>query len=115
MRLRKRAFGNTVMLCCGRFLYELIESDDDKVRKKVQETINNHCFELIRKRGPKKISDFKKMLTETVLQIVTSDDPIMSMRKELISEIHLDTINRSFFLEKYRNQRQELYDIFDKY
>jgi hypothetical protein len=114
-KLRKRAFGNKVLFECHRLIYVLIESDDDEYRKKVQEQIGNHCFDVIAKKGPEEILDFRKILLKDVLQIVTSDNPLIAMRKQLIQEIHLDTINRLFFTERYYNRRQELYDILDKY
>ncbi len=114
MKFRKRAFANTVLLHCNRLLYELLESDSNNAREKLQETIGNHCFDIIRKKGSQEISDFRKDMIEKVLEIVQSDNPIISMRKELIHIIHTDTLNRTFLLEKFQDRRQELYENFDK-
>jgi len=80
----------------------------------LQETIKNHCFDIIRKKGSQEMMDFRKELIETVLKIVQSDNPIISMRKEIIHTIHSDTLNRTFFLEKFKDRRQELYDAFNE-
>ena len=114
MKFRKRGFANTVLLQCNRLIYELLESDSRNARKKLQETIGNHCFDVIRKRGSQEINDFRKEMIETVLEIVQSDNPIVSMRRELIDIIHVAVLNRTFLLEKFQDRRQELYEAFDK-
>ena len=114
-RLRKRSFANSVLLLCNRLLYELLESDSDSdTRQKIQEMIGNHCFDIIRKKGSQEINDFRKDMIEKVLEIVQSDNPIISMRKELIGIIHVAVLNRTFLLEKFQDRRQELYEAFDK-
>jgi hypothetical protein len=116
IKLRKRAFANTVLLQCNRLLYDLLESDSDNDgRHKIQEIIGNHCFDIIRKKGSQEINDFRKEMIETVLRIVQSDNPIISMRKELINTIHSDTLNRTFFSEKFFDRKQELYEALNKY
>lgn len=115
MKFRKRVFANTVLLHCHRLLYELLESDDDKARQEIQETIKNRCFDIIRKKGSQEMMDFRKEMIKTVLGIVQSDNPIVNMRKELIHVIHTDTLNRTFFMEKFADRREELYEALNKY
>ena len=119
MKFRKRAFANTVLLHCNCLIYELVESDSgDDVRKKAHKTTISHCFDVIRnrdKKGTQEIDFFRKKMIEMVLGIVQSDNPIISMRKELINLIHTDTLNRTFFLEKFADHRKELYESFNKY
>lgn len=54
-------------------------------------------------------------MIEKVLEIVQSNNPIISMRKELIKTIHSDTLNRTFFSEKFFDRRQELYEALNNY
>jgi hypothetical protein len=115
IKLRKRAFANTVLIQCSRLLSDLLESDsDNNSRQEVQEIIGNHCFDIIRKKGSQEINDFRKEMIEKVLGIVQSDNPIISMRKELIHIIHSATLNRTFFTEKFADHRKELYEAFNK-
>ncbi len=117
MKLRKRGFANTVLLHCNRLIYELLEDDSSTAHKELQETIGNHCFDVIRKRGkrdPQEINDFRKEMIEMVLGIVQSDNPIISMRKELIGLIHTSTLNHTFFMERFADRRKELYAAFNK-
>ena len=114
IKLQKRSFANTVLLHCNSLLYELLESEDDKARQTLRETTNNCFFDIIRKKGSQEMVDFRKEVVEKVLKIVQSDDPIISMRKEIIRTIHSDTLNRTFFLEKFKDRRQELYDAFNE-
>lgn len=116
IRLRKRSFGNTVLLQCNRLLSDLLENDNDNDgRKQAQEYIGNHCFDIIRKKGSKEIYDFRKKMIENVLGIVQSDNPIISMRKKLIKQIHSSVHNQTFFFEKFYDRRQELYDDFNRF
>ena len=119
MKLRKRGFANTVLLQCNCLIYELMESDSgDDVRTKAHETTIIHCFDAMRnrdKKGTQDIDFFRKEMIEMVLGIVQSDNPIISMRKELIDLIHISTLNRTFFMEKYFDHRKELYESFNKY
>jgi hypothetical protein len=111
IRLRKRAFGSSVVLHCNRLLYDFLESDNyNDGRKEIQEIVGNHCFDIIRKKGSQAIADFRKEMIETVLGIVQSDNPITNMRKELIRTIHSDILNKTFFSEKFYDRRQELYE-----
>lgn len=116
IRIRKRTFANNVLLQCNNFLSEFLESDNNnEARKEIQETIGNHCFDIIRKKGSQEINDFRKHMIEKILGIVQSDDPIVSMRKELIHTIHSDILNHTFFIEKFANRRKELYESLNKY
>jgi hypothetical protein len=115
-RLRKRSFANNVLLHCNSLIYELIDDDKDNTsRKYIQEDIKNNCFDVIRKRGPQETGAFRKSLVGKVLGIVQSDNPIISMRKELICLIHSTVLNCMFFSEKFANRRNELYGILNKY
>jgi hypothetical protein len=114
IRLRKRLFGSKVLLQCNRLLFGLLEDDNDNNgRQQAQESIGNHCFDIIRKKGSKEIYDFRKNMIEEVLEIVQSDNPIISMRKKLIKQIHSSLHNQMFFNEKFYDRRQELYDVFN--
>ena len=114
IRLRKRAFGSSVVLYCNHLLHYLLESDKYIHPKEVQEILGSRCFDIIRKGGSQAIADFRKEMIETVLGIVQSDNPIVNMRKELIHIIHTDTLNRTFFMEKFADRREELYEALNK-
>lgn len=115
IRLRKRSFGTSVLILCNRLIYDLLESDINNARQEIQETIGNHCFDIIRKKGSQEIYDFRKMMIEKVLEIVQSDNPIIGMRMELIKTIQSDILNQTFFSEDFFNRRQELYEALNKY
>ena len=114
MKLRRRAFANTVLLHCSRLLSELLEDENDDTRQKVQESTGSRCFDIIKERGSHCLPEFRKDMIEKVLGIVRSDNPVITMRKEIIHTIHSNTINRMFFLEKFKDRRQELYKLFDE-
>lgn len=114
MKLHKRSFANIVMFHCNRLIYELLEDDNSDARKSLQGTIGNHCFDLIREKGSQEINDFKKILIETISGIVQSDNPFVSMRKELIYTIHSNALNRIFLSEKYVGRREELYEFMNQ-
>jgi len=54
-------------------------------------------------------------MIEDVTKIVQRDNPVVAMRKRLIEEIHSNSLNRSFLLEKYVDRRQELYDALNQF
>jgi len=115
IKLCKRSFANSVILQCDRLIYELLEDEKNEARQKIQEDSGNKCFDVIRNKGAKEIKDFREELIKTVRIIVQSDDPIISMRKELIHTIHSSILNNTLFLDKFYDRRQELYKILDGY
>lgn len=108
MKFNKPAFADSVLQFCGCLIDELLEDDNDESRKKIQETIGFPCFDIIRQ-NPQLIDDFRKWTLETVSKIVSSDYPLFSMRKELISKIHLNGLYRILFSKKFYDRRHELY------
>lgn len=115
MNFFRTKFESSVLLCCSKLISELLEDENNETRDKIQKTIGNRCFDVIRKRGIQEINDFRKSMIEDVTKIVQSDNPIISMRKTLIRLIHSDTLNRSFIVEKYAERRQELYEEMNQF
>jgi hypothetical protein len=91
MRYQRYA-GTKVLHSCNHLVYELLESDSDEcndARQKIQESIGNNCFDIIRKKGSKEIADFKKILIETVNGVFfpVLKKQIESFQQKLIGEV----------------------------
>ena len=119
IKLCKNRFGNTVLLQCHSLIYELVENDKgDAIRKTAHETTIIPCFDIIRRRNerhPKETYDMREQMIKKVVGIVQSDNPIISMRKELLHLIHTTTLNRTFFAEEFCDRRKEIEESLNKY
>lgn len=116
MSFLRANFESSVLLCCSNLIQELLLDENNKARDSLQKTIGNNCFDIIREKSSEQdLADCRKRIIDKVTRIVKSDNPLISMRRKLISLIHSDTLNRSFLLEQYGNRRQELYEELNKY
>lgn len=112
MRFRGREFSSRVIAGCGCLLDRLLESDDGTARNMFQESMSFKSFDMIRERGPEAVDDFREAVNEDVLKIVQDDNPVKSMRKELMRMSNVCIMHQLFLSEEFQDRRQELYDTF---
>lgn len=105
-RFRKRRFANTALLKANECLDYLFNSDEAH-----EKYIG---VRVLKKKGQGAIQDLRKHIIQMVLEIVQSNNPIIAMRKALISNIRSDCMNRLLWTEEFHNRREVIYAEFNK-
>lgn len=102
---------------------ELHLSKDDFAKTAVQRTVGNieRVFSseeacsgftgarVIYKKGDKVIAEFRKYMLEKVQEIVTSQYPLISMRKALVDSLESYILNSAFWGEEFTHRRDQIY------
>lgn len=112
MKFRGGAFDGRVITGCMSLINELLDSDDETARNTFQKSMSFKSFDMILELGSEAVEDFRKGMIEDVLKIVQDDDPVRSMRKELITRTNTSIRSQLFFSEEFQDRRQELYDMY---
>lgn len=111
-RPQRREFSSRVITDCRSLLDKLLESEDDTTRDTFQKSMSFKNFDIIRERGSEAVDDFRQAVNEGVFKIVQDDDPVKSMRKELMRMSNVCIMHQLFISEEFQDRRQELYDMF---
>lgn len=101
LHLSKEAFANTAIEKTAQDIERVFGSDEA-------------CSEfmgarVIRKKGNEAIAEFREHMIEKVQEVVASPDPFIAMRKALVSSIESFINDSAFFLDEFRDRREEIY------
>ena len=102
----KRLFASNALFEMNSILHMLFTSDEAEQEYP--------CIRVLKKKGEDTVHEFRKHIIPTVLNIVQSENPLIAMRKELISSARNEIRERLLFTEEFHHRRQLIYDEVNK-